>query len=384
LRRAAVLLPEDDERRAATLLDQLVMLEMSERVDERLHVIDELERSPNEALRMHGRVARVLSRLQSDPDQAVGDAEETVRAALAVFAAVGDDLGMAHAYELSAFASWLQSRAVPTVAALDHVTVHARRVHAAGLLDTVSHMLLGPLRYGPFQTDEIRARLEVIARSESITSRYSVLFMESHLAARAGDFDRALALAGDGADIAENLGQSIMHAFARVDAAHILLAAGRLDEAADTYRWVTARLEELGQTSFRSTTLLDLARVVYQNGDPDEAERLAAEGEALGATEDVINRAFGQSLRAQIAADRGDTALADELAREAVEYAYRTDFPSVQAAAHETRAYALSAAGRPQEALAERTQALELWERYGYTRDVNRLRTLIMQGTTGE
>jgi len=31
-----------------------------------------------------------------------------------------------------------------------------------------------------------------------------------------------------------------------------------------------------------------------------------------------------------------------------------------------------------------RTRALELWERYGYTRDVNRLRTLIMQGTTGE
>jgi hypothetical protein len=79
-------------------------------------------------------------------------------------------------------------------------------------------------------------------------------------------------------------------------------------------------------------------------------------------------------------ADRGDTATRPE----AVEYAYRTDLPSVHAAAHETHAYALSAAGRPDEALAERTRAPELWERCGYARDVNRVRTLIMPETAGE
>ncbi len=45
LRRASALLPADDERRAATLLDQLVMLSVRGQVDERLDVIDELEGS---------------------------------------------------------------------------------------------------------------------------------------------------------------------------------------------------------------------------------------------------------------------------------------------------------------------------------------------------
>jgi class 3 adenylate cyclase/tetratricopeptide (TPR) repeat protein len=380
LRRASALLPKDDERRAATLLEQLVMLSARGHIDERLGVIDELEGSPDERLRMHGRVARLFQRLQvADPEDAVADAEQAVAEALAVFEAAGDELGMAHAHQLTAMASWLQSRAVPTVAALDRVIEHARRARAAGLLDNALLMLTGPLGYGPFQTGEVRARLDVFRLSASQTGRYSALTVESHLAARGGDFDEALDLTEEAGRIAENLGLTMMHVFARLNAAHILRSAGQLDEAADAQRWVNDRLEELGQAGFRSTALLELARVVYEQHDPDEAERLAAEGEALGATEDVINHALGQALRAVIAADRGYTAIAEQLAREALEYAYRTDFPGVHADAHETLARVLSAAGRPQDALAERRRALELWERYDYTSESNRVRALLTE-----
>lgn len=266
---------------------------------------------------------------------------------------------------------------MPSVAALDRVIEHSSHAGAAGLRDNALLMLTGPLGFGPFTTEEVRGRLALIRSSDSLMGRYSDRMTEAHLAGRRGQYEEAIGLAGAAADLAANLGLSLLDTLARWNAATMLRSAGRLDEAAAAYRRAIDRLEELGQASFRSTVILDLGRVVYEQGDPDAAERLAAEGEALGAAEDVINHAYGQSLRARIAADRGDTATAEPLALEALEAAYRTDFPSVHADVHETLAQVLAAAGRRDEALAEWTQALELWERYDYTNEANRVRALV-------
>jgi class 3 adenylate cyclase/tetratricopeptide (TPR) repeat protein len=376
-RRALALLPAGDERRAETLLDQLLMLESAGLVDEQLRVIDELEASSDEAQRMHGRIARLSFRLQSDPEQVLREAERSVAEALPVFAAAHDDLGAAHAYQLLAFASWTLSRAVPTAAALDQLVEHARRIEAAGLVDRAILMIMGPLRYGPFSADEIRARLAIIREWGSVTAQHCLLTVGAHLAYRAGELDEALELGRQAGTIGEDLGLPLMHIFARWEDAHVLLTAGRLADARVTYKWVIERFGTLGHTSFRSTALLGLAQVVYQQGDRDETERLIAEAHAIGASEDIINYAWGQGLRARMAADRGDLAEAEQLARQALEYAHRTDFPGVHAAAHEALAHALHAAGRWDEARSENQQALELWEHYGYTCESSRVRSLL-------
>jgi hypothetical protein len=82
-------------------------------------------------------------------------------------------------------------------------------------------------------------------------------------------------------------------------------------------------------------------------------------------------------LRARITADRGDTASAERLAREALEYAYRTDFPRAHAVAHETLAHVLRAAGRLDEARVEVQRADELWARYGFASESERTRALL-------
>src|SRR5215469_6450883 len=142
---------------------------------------------------------------------------------------------------------------------------------------------------------------------------------------------------------------------------------GKLDEAIRTYREAIVRLEELGQTSFRSTTLINLAQVLYERGQADEATRLALEGEQTGASEDVVNFAYGRGLRGQIEADRNAHDTADALGRDAVDYAYKTDFPAVQATAHEALEHVLTRAGRFGEARDELERALQLWQRYGYS-----------------
>jgi hypothetical protein len=148
-----------------------------------------------------------------------------------------------------------------------------------------------------------------------------------------------------------------------------------------TYREALARLEELRQTSFRSTTLINLAQALYRRREPDEAVRLAVEGEQLGAAEEVVNFAYGRALRARIAADRGAQDTAELLAREALAYAYETDFPSVHATAHEALAHVLTAAGRPDDARAELQRAHQLWQRYGYIAEAEKTGDLLAADT---
>ena len=78
-------------------------------------------------------------------------------------------------------------------------------------------------------------------------------------------------------------------------------------------------------------------------------------------------------------ADRGDHAAAETLAREALEHAYKTDFPGVQANAHEALAHALAAAGRQDAARIELRSAQDLWSRYGYRVRAERVRELLVE-----
>jgi len=377
LGRATALLPEDDDRRGQALLDQVLVLESASRVEDRLAVIDALETSDDERLRMHGRLARLFYRLHAEPEQAAPDAEQASAEALPLFEAVGDHVGAARAYHLAAFAHWLRSQAVPTMAALDGVLSHAYGRDAAGLRAVAALMMTGPLRYGPLDPDEIRRHITTIARQDSVMARYTVWSGEASLAARAGRTDEALGFVREAATVTGELGLTVLHVLARWNEADILFRGGHLDDAIACSGWVVDELETSGYTSFRSTALLDLAAMHYARGEIDQAERLAVEGENIGAAEDVINYAYGQALRARIASDRGAHDDGESLARRALEYAYRTDFPGAQAKAHEALGHVLAGAGRRAQADEERRRALELWDRYGFVVEAARVTALL-------
>ena len=227
-------------------------------------------------------------------------------------------------------------------------------------------MLTGRLIYGPFETELIRARLAQLPAHESPLATVNVLWVEAELARREQRFTDALDRLEQASVITRELGLELYTAFHTQQRAEIMHDQGRLDEAIRTYREAIGGLEELGQTSFCSTTLINLAEVLYERGQADEAARLALEGEQAGAAEDVVNFAYGRGIRARIAADQDAHDTANMLAREALDYAYKTDFPSVHATAHEALAHVLTAAGRLSEARAELERALQLWQRYGH------------------
>jgi ATP/maltotriose-dependent transcriptional regulator MalT len=259
------------------------------------------------------------------------------------------------------------------------VLEYARRANAPSLVASATIQQAGPLFAGPFTVEEIRARLEQIKQDDSMLARNTVLMVEADLAQREGRFDEALALLDDAEAIHRELGSELGTAITIQNRADVLSDAGRLDDAVATYRDALARLDELGMQSFRSTTLINLGETLYLGGETDEAERLALEGEELGAVEDVVNFAWGRALRARLAADRGEETEAERLARSGLEYAYKTDFPSVHAKAHDALARTHAAAGRIEEARAELEQALELWSRYGFQAHAERARAQLRQ-----
>jgi class 3 adenylate cyclase/tetratricopeptide (TPR) repeat protein len=379
IRRALALLPADDRDRPGALLDGVAMFGELGEHDEELRLIDELERAPEPALRMHGRVARLEHRAFGEPADVVEEAEAVVEEALVVFGEAGDDLGAAHAYALAAFINWLRSRAVATVAALDPMFTHAERAGSRILVGRAMLQSIGPLVWGPFEPGKIRAQLTRLAASESPLAKLAVRSVEAELARRNKRFSEALELLGQAAAVAHELALEIMLAINTQQRAAVMHDQGQLDEAIATYRAAIGRLEELGQTSFRSTTLINLGEVLYEQGQADEASRLALEGERLGAAEDVVNFAWGRGLRAHIAADRGLHKEAHSLAREALAYAYETDFPRVQAAAHRAFGYTLARANRPDEARTELERALQIWQRYGHRSDAEKTRAVLEQ-----
>jgi tetratricopeptide (TPR) repeat protein len=366
LERALALLPAGDPRYAPIAVELIGVLADVGRLEAWNRAIAELEASADPSVALHGLIARLMLRLHTDPGDAVAEAEVVAPGAIARFTASGDDLGLAHVYALSAWASWLQSRGMETVAASDLLAEHAGRAGAGELVRLAANLLSGPLMHGPFTPAEARARVAPLRADDSVGARVAVLRVEAAIASREGRCEEALAAIDEEQRLNGELGFRVGVALAGLQRGSVLAEAGRLDEAEAAYRDTLAQLEELGHTSFRSTATIDLGEVLHRLGRSDDAERLAIEGEQLGAAEDVINVVKGCGLRARIAADRGRHAEAERLARRALEYAYLTDFPEAHAGAHEAFAHALRAAGRDAEAVAELRLALEEWERYGH------------------
>ena len=375
LARALALLPAGDPARPAALLERIGILgELGER-DERLRMISELDRADDPVLRMHGRVARLDLRLATEPDDAVAEAEALADEALAVFAQAGDDLGAAHTYSLLALASWVRSRAVPTCAALERQVEHAERAGARLLAGRAMMQLIGPLAYGPFETGEIRAWLARLPVATSPLARVNAFYVEAELARRDSRFGEAL-------DLLEERGRKERDQHAAAGAHPARPGRPRRgrggvpggDRAARGDRADALPLDDAHQPA----VVLYMARET-----PAEAVRLAVEGEELGAAEDVVNYADGRGLRARVAADAGRLIEAESLAREALAYAYETDFPEVHADAHDALAHVLVCAGRTDEAFAELERVLELWERYGYAAEAERTRALRHQVQAG-
>ena len=134
-------------------------------------------------------------------------------------------------------------------------------------------------------------------------------------------------------------------------------------------RGADAMLEAIGDTSFRSTTLIQLGETLYAAGRRStrrSGSRSKARSSARPRTS--INYACGRALRARIAADRGDHEAAETLAREALDYALHDRLPRRHGDARTSaRATCYARPAAPTRRARSSSRPSRCWERFGWT-----------------
>jgi tetratricopeptide (TPR) repeat protein len=329
--------------------------------------LDELKASPEPRSRAYAILHEVELWQAVEPSLVVTRGEAAIEQAEAILSGLDDERGLALAAQARFEFFWMQSRSIPAHAAILEMREHARRSGDPAFLQ---HALLrgyGILMFGYVPVAEILRELDEMreAAAESPLIRQAMLLARGYTLGLQGQHEEGLALIAEARAILEQLGNRVMHASQAHVAGPVALRGGDAAAAVQILRESVRALEELGERGFRSTSLAHLAFALHGAGEPEEAEQTALAAEEISAPDDYINFAIGRSARALVLADRGELDDAEQLARSAVEYAFRTDFPTTRGDALATLARVLRFAGRDHDADLALTQAVELYKAKG-------------------
>jgi len=383
LERAIEVSPRDEPLQlelVADLADALRETGEFARVDELLRELTAAAaRRGDRRLESRAALIRLRAQLQTDPDL---DAEALHRAAENVIAALAtdDDLLLAKAWELVAWAPWLRGHVAQAEAALQRAIDHARRAGDRRIEAQSLNLLVGVRLYGPAPVPEgIELCEAIIARpDEQQRVRVAALRALGALRAMQGDFDRGRDLLVEQRAMLEDLGLTVTAASTAETFGFLELLAGEPLAAERELLVGSERLERLGETSNLSNIFAMLAQAVLAQDRVDEALRYTRLSERTSAKEDVSSQVQWRAARAKVLANLGRREEAEQLARGAVGLAGGTDFLILRADALIDLVHVLRGNGHDDRIAAARS-AIELYEQKGNVVSAGRARRLLRE-----
>jgi tetratricopeptide (TPR) repeat protein len=324
-------------------------------------------------------VNRLRLQVAADPALETEELEREARAAITVFEEAGDERRLAKAWELLAWALWLQCRAAATEEALQEAIAHARSAGDGRTEAQCLNLSLGAMLFGPMPVAEgIRRCHDMVARTaEQPRIRASALRALAGLQAMEGSFAEARTIITLCRAILEDLGLRVTAASVSETAGMVKMLAGDAAAAERDLRLGYEQLEEMGETSNASNLAAMLAQALHELGEGEEALRFTEISERAATPGDRSAQVHWRAARARVLASAERTEEAERLAREAVELAAQTDFLVVHADALLGLAEVLIRAGRASEAAPVVTEAVELYDRKGNAVSAARARALL-------
>jgi class 3 adenylate cyclase/tetratricopeptide (TPR) repeat protein len=366
LSRATSLMQPGDPNRVEVLVDLSEVLTEGGQVDRARETLreaaDEAEKLSDERLAAHVLMGEWYIRANEGGD--VEGAEPDGLRAEEIFGKYRDKRGLARSWALVGSARWWTGRAGASEEALEQARQYARaagdpRIEADSLL-----ILSAVLSQGPRPVDEAAKRAEAVLEQYSGDRTIEAYMSHAlgHLRAWQGRFDEARRLSRRYRDILRDNGQEANWADSSECAADVELMAGNIDEAVRLMIEGQNRYEELGITD--ATILPFLAYALYLANRWEEAEDPAVRAIAGG---QPLWKMLAQSVLARIRARQGRAEEAEELARQAVESARRTDYLVFQGRTAMGMAEVLEILGREGEAMPYREEAVRVFEQKGAT-----------------
>jgi class 3 adenylate cyclase/tetratricopeptide (TPR) repeat protein len=372
LGRAAALLPVDHRERLPLLPEHGEALLLTGRYDEASVVLDEAIARPDEAPAAAARatLVRMLVALRT------GDAgtwrretlDRTIAAARDVFAAEGDESGLAMAYRLLAWSAGTACRFGDAADASALAVEHARRAGDARQAIRAATGFAGAALLGPTNVDEAIARCEssLDQAGGNRQSEGNLLAIMAGLYAMQGAFDHARDLVGRARVLLSELGLDLDVARADMEAWRVEMLAGNVDAAEAALRRSYDTLLARGETYLRSTVAGLLAETILERGGPlEEVEELGLQSQQLADDDDVDSQAVWRRVRGRVLEQRGEHAAAEHVIREALALLEPTDATLFQLQAELDLGDVLAGAGRNGDARSAYEAARELAERKG-------------------
>jgi tetratricopeptide (TPR) repeat protein len=179
------------------------------------------------------------------------------------------------------------------------------------------------LLWGPVPVDEaLRECRRLMELADRLgRARAELLVVEGTLVALGGDFQRGRQLAAQGRDELRELGLQVQYAGIGMATAMIELLDGDPAAAAPILEEASEILSAAGERGYLSTVYGLLALSMAKQARYEEADRIANEGRAVGADDDVTTQIYWRVSKAHVAASRGDADGARALASEVLQLA---------------------------------------------------------------
>jgi class 3 adenylate cyclase/tetratricopeptide (TPR) repeat protein len=371
LRRAAILLPERDPVRLELVPDLgEALLEVGEFPWAALFLEEGIEaRREGDGL-VPALAELLILRVKAQAGSAERWSERLVEEASRTIASSGpenDDAMLATIWRLLAWAHGTSLRFGLATHAAERAIEHARRARDSRQTRlAAAHYALAALR-GPTPVLEAIERCEEIV-AEAAGDRRTQGVVKSTLAAllaMRGEFERARSLGRDAQALLADLGPTVSAASSSLEIAWVERLAGDLEAAERELRRDYEALAELGERYFLSTVAGELARVLYEQGRPDEAEQMSRHAQQLADADDVASQMLWRTVQAKVLARKGNRDGALILIGEAVDLLKPTDAVSAQAETLVDLAEVLRHAGRGKEADEVLEDAVALYELKG-------------------
>jgi tetratricopeptide (TPR) repeat protein len=235
--------------------------------------------------------------------------------------------------------------------------------------------------FGPLPADEGRRQGEqILAESRGrllveTAGRAGIAYAD----AEQGRIADARAQVAASRSISKDLGQRLSYGATAEIEGKIELLAGDAEAAERVLREGFELLQSMGETGYLSTIASSLAEAMYRQKRYEEAEHFSEVSEQTAAPEDLDSQAGWRRTRARVLAQRGEAEEAEELAREAIDIARRTDHLEMHADALLALTDVLAVGGRLAQAIPIVEEARVLYDRKGNLVMAEKARTLLAQ-----
>jgi class 3 adenylate cyclase/tetratricopeptide (TPR) repeat protein len=325
--------------------------------------------------------ARIISALIGAA-QEEGGAERAIEeghAAVETFRDSDEHELLANAWYLLNEAYFFYGRFEEQLDALEQASASARKAGDTAFELDILAARAGPLTLGPRPVEEgfrlVDDTFARYGRRPEIQTLVDHLLL--HLLAMVGRFDEVWEVEKRWRGLMRELGRELGLGASSNCVWEACWLAKDWDRAEGALREGYKILERKGEKGYLSSVAANLGDTLYEKGRLDEAYEHSVTAERLGAEDDPATQMSWRTVRAKVLATRGETAEAEELAREAHEIAASTEFLNLRAWVLIGLAEVLNTAGKEDEATDAVERALGMYERKGNLAGAQRARALL-------